>query len=143
MPYRYLDDIATADAAFEAWGASLEELFIAAADALLNVMVENLETIAGRERRTIRCEAESLGMLLIRFLEELVFIKDAQRLFLRVERLGIEQTGDMWNLVAQVYGEEINPERHELNADVKAVTYHRFSLEQCGQEWRATVVLDI
>ena len=33
MPYRYRDDIATADAAFEAWGDTEEEMIIAAADA--------------------------------------------------------------------------------------------------------------
>ena len=35
MPYHYLDDVATADIAFEACGQSKEEMFIAAADALI------------------------------------------------------------------------------------------------------------
>jgi len=39
MPYRYLEDIALADAAFEVWADSLEELMIEAADAAVNVMV--------------------------------------------------------------------------------------------------------
>ncbi|MBD0304867.1 MAG: archease, partial [Tolypothrix sp. T3-bin4] len=33
MPYEFLDDVATADIAFRAWGKDLEELFIAAGDA--------------------------------------------------------------------------------------------------------------
>ena len=45
MPYQYREDIAHADAIFNAWGDSLEELFIAAGDAVVNVMVDNLEDI--------------------------------------------------------------------------------------------------
>ena len=53
MPYRYLEDIATADVAFEAWGDTLEEMFVAAADATMNVMVSDLDTIAPVEKRPL------------------------------------------------------------------------------------------
>lgn len=42
MAYQYLQDIAPADTAFEAWGAILDELFIACAQATMNVMVKDL-----------------------------------------------------------------------------------------------------
>ncbi len=77
MPYCYLEDIATADVAFEALGETLEEAFSAAADATMNVMVQDLETIADRERRPIRVEAEAPDMLLFELLQELIYYKDA------------------------------------------------------------------
>ncbi|HEY9296088.1 MAG TPA: archease, partial [Phormidium sp.] len=52
MPYEFLEDVATADIAFHAWGKDLEELFIAAGDATLNVMIDNLDAIAQTETRT-------------------------------------------------------------------------------------------
>ena len=39
MPFRFQDEIATADVAFEAWGETQEELFISGAAALLRTMV--------------------------------------------------------------------------------------------------------
>ncbi|PYL21336.1 MAG: archease, partial [Verrucomicrobia bacterium] len=39
MPYRYLEEIGTADIAFEGTGRDLPELFRDAADAMTNVMV--------------------------------------------------------------------------------------------------------
>ena len=45
MPYEFLDDVATADVAFRAWGETLEETFVAAATAVIHVMVENLDAI--------------------------------------------------------------------------------------------------
>ncbi len=86
MPYRYLEDIATADVAFEAWGDTLEEMFVAAADATMNVMVSDLDTIARVEYRTLQATAEELDMLLFELLQELIFYKDAERLLLRVDK---------------------------------------------------------
>ena len=51
MPYRYLEELGTADIAFEATGRDLPELFSAAADATANVMIDNLEAIQPRETR--------------------------------------------------------------------------------------------
>ena len=89
MPYKYLDDIAIADAAFEAWGDTPEEMFTAAADATLNVMVADLNTIADRQRLTIKLQDESLEMLLFQFLQEFIYYKDAQQLLLRPKTIRI------------------------------------------------------
>src|SRR5213592_2460128 len=53
MPYRYLEEIGTADIAFEATGRDLAELFSDAADATTNVMIDNIEAIQPRETRQI------------------------------------------------------------------------------------------
>ena len=45
MGYHYLDDFATADIAFEAEGESVEQVFVAAAEATMNVMIEELRSI--------------------------------------------------------------------------------------------------
>jgi SHS2 domain-containing protein len=143
MPYRYLEDIAIADVAFEAWGATREELFSAAADALMNVMVEDLTAIRRVAELTVSLEDSDLEFLLFNFLNELVFYKDSRRLLLRVSSLAITLQGDLFSLQASLYGEEADRLRPSLNADVKAVTMHRFKVEQTEKGWRASVVLDI
>jgi protein archease len=144
MPYRYLDDIATADVAFEAWGKQMEDMFTAAAEASMNVMVEELIGIEKIEHRRINLWAEAVDMLLFEFIQELIFFKDAEQLLLRVSRIFIEKEDRGFRLQADLYGEVIDPIKHELNADVKAVTLHRFAVEQTpGKTWKATVVLDI
>ncbi|MCS6805449.1 MAG: archease [Acidobacteriota bacterium] len=143
MPYRYLEDIATADVALEAWGDTLEELFIAAADATMNVMVSDLNTIHDQVRRTISVESHALDLLLFRFLQEFVFYKDAEQLLLRAQRVVIRQDGERHTAEAQVYGERLDPSKHELVVDVKAVTLHRFQVERTARGWQAQVILDI
>ena len=143
MPYRYLEEIATADVAFEAWGRSREELFTAAADALMQVMVDDLATVRSRQEVVVRLEHEAIDLLLFAFLQELIFHKDARRLLLRVAAIAIEQAGATLALHATFRGEEIDPSRHPLVVDVKAVTLHRFQVEHRDDTWRAQVVLDI
>ena len=142
MPYRFLGDIAPADAAFEAWADSEEELFAAAADATLNVMVEDLDSVEPLEGRAIHLESDSLEMLLFELLQEILYFKDAESLLLRTARLRIESRGDRYVLSAIARGEAIDPQRHLLLVDVKAVTLHRFRVEETDKGWEATVVLD-
>lgn len=143
MPFEFLEDIAIADIAFEAWGTDLEELFIAAADATMNVMVENLDAIRPWERRELELTNEALDMLLFDFLQELIYYKDSERLLLRVPHVKIQKRGGDHALSARAQGEALDPERHQQRVDVKAVTLHRFNLVSTEQGWRASVILDI
>jgi len=143
VPYRYLDTIATADAAFEASGETPEELFASCADALMNVMVENPDSIGAVKSLDISLDEESLEMLLFGFLEELVYYKDAEQLLLRVKKITVLPGGDRNILTAVLSGETIDPQKHHLLVDVKAVTLHRFRVTKSSGMWKATVVLDI
>ena len=142
-PYRFREDVAIADAAFEAWGATLEELFVAAAAATTNTMAEHLEAIEDRQRRLIRLEEQSPDMLLFRLLEELIFLKDAEGLLLRVPAVHIHRRDGALVLEAEARGEPLDPRRHRLQVDVKAMTLHRLRVEQTESGWEASVVLDI
>ena len=145
MPYQFLDDIATADVAFKAWGESPEDLFTSCSDALMNVMVENLEAISRKEKKEIRVEHDALDMLLFNFLQEFIFYKDAELLLLRAAQIRIAQKNPQakYQLTAELSGERIDTDRHHFNVDVKAVTLHRFEVKQGPMGWEASVVLDI
>jgi SHS2 domain-containing protein len=143
MPYRYLDDIAIADSAFEAWGETVEEMIAAASDAMLNIMVGNLESIAFRESRRREFEDAQIDMLLFQVLQEIIFFKDAERLLLRVRGIRLDERESIWNAIVELEGESINPERHDLIVDVKAVTLHRLQVRKSDHGWTATVVVDV
>ena len=143
MPYRFLGDIATADVAFEAWGASREALFAASAAALLRTMVEKPAEVQRRQEIAINLEHEELDLLLFDFLGELVFYKDARRLLLHADELRINDAEGVIRLEVLARGEEIDPHRHKLLVDVKAVTLHRFQVVCDNGAWKSTIVLDV
>ena len=143
MPYRYLEELGTADIAFEATARDLPELFRDAADATTNVMIDNLEAIEPRETRQIDLSNDQLDMLLFDLLQELIYLKDTERLLLRIRKLQIELNHEKYFLKANAEGEPLDAERHRQRADVKAVTLHDFSVERTNGGWKARVLLDI
>jgi SHS2 domain-containing protein len=143
MPYHYLEEFGTADIAFEATGRDVAELFSDAADATTNVMIDNIEAIQPRETRQIELSNDKLDMLLFDLLQELIFLKDAERLLLRIREVQIVERDENYFVKATAEGEQLDAGRHHQRADVKAVTLHDFSVERTESGWKARVLLDI
>jgi len=141
--YEYIDDMAIADVAFIARGQTLEELFHAAAEATMNVMVDELATIERKVERTVEAEAEAEDLLLVNFLQELIYHKDSERLLLLPDELTVTRRDRRLAARARCSGEPLDPAKHELKVDVKAVTLHRLKVEQKPAGWEAFVILDI
>jgi SHS2 domain-containing protein len=143
MTFRFLEDIALADVAFEASGESLEELFRESVAALLATMVAEPATVERRRSLRVTLADPELDMLLFAFLQELVFLKDARRLLLHADELAIVETAGGWQMEAVCRGEEIDRGRHPLLVDVKGVTLHRFAVDRVPEGWRGVVTLDV
>ncbi|MEM0120320.1 MAG: archease [Thermoprotei archaeon] len=141
MPYRYLEDVAIADLAFEAESDSLEGLFEEAAMAIFEAMA-NTSTLHVEGQLSFTVKAESVEDLLYKFLSEVVYFKDAEAILFKRVRVKISVDGG-YTLVAQGEYDHLDPSRQELRMDVKAVTYHMFRVEKKGDGWVCTVVVDV
>jgi SHS2 domain-containing protein len=141
MPYRFLEDIATGDAAFEAEGRTLEELFVEAAVATFEVMVDTMG-VEAKITREVELKNEAVDGLLFDWLSELVYLKDAEAVLFSKFKVNIKKN-DAYDLKAMVSGENINQQKHILRSDVKAITYHMFEVKKTGENWTARVILDI
>lgn len=141
MPYRFLEDIATGDAAFEAEGRTLEELFREAAVATFEVMV-NTKGVEPRITREVELKNEAVDGLLFDWLSELVYLKDAEAVLFSKFNVIIKKN-DAYELKARVSGENINQQKHILRSDVKAITFHMFEVRKTEENWTARVILDI
>ncbi|MEM3670735.1 MAG: archease [Thermoprotei archaeon] len=142
MPYRYLEDVAIADLAFEAEGESLNQLFSEAVLALTAAMVEP-DTLKGREKCRLSAGADELDTLLFRTLSEAVLMKDAEQLLFLPEHAEIVQTEAGYKAVVEGKCDRIDPKRQKLRTDVKAVTLHDLSVGQKSGKWVCRVTLDV
>lgn len=143
MAYEYLEDGVTADVTFRARGRNLDELFAAACDATANVMIATLDSIRPVITKKVQVTAPALDLLLMRLLEEQIFYKDAEGLVLRSGGAHVEGAPGEYQVEAMFEGEPIDPMRHPLLADVKAVTLHGLTVRRDGQGWLAEVTLDV
>jgi SHS2 domain-containing protein len=139
--YRFLQDMAIGDAAFEAEGESLEELFEACAQATFEVMAET-KTVEARDQEEIRLESEDLEGLLFNWLAELIYLKDLKVTAFSKYRIKIDKPNG-YRLEASIWGEPIDVKKHKVKVDVKAVTYHLLEVKNKDNMWTAKVILDI
>ena len=143
MPYRYIDDVSMADAAIEVNSDSLEGIFVDSGKALTNTMVDNLKSVKTNQKYTFKVESHERDLLLFEFLEKLVIEKDANQMLFSEFEVKINQTSKKFMVSVIAHGEHIDYDRHELCADVKAVTLHKFSLTREKENWKAEMILDI
>lgn len=140
--FTFLEDTAISDMAFEATGDTPAELFQAAALALFEGMADT-HRLRPRVRKEIRLRHAQIDQLMYDWLSELIYLKDAEGLLFGEFKVELSQNSE-WDLTATVRGEPIDPKRHGLRADAKAVTYHQFEVAQTETGgWKARVVVDI
>lgn len=140
--FRFLEDIALADIAFEAEGESVEEVFRGATQALLESMA-NPTTVSEGWERTIERNDVDPSALLFDWLSEVVYWKDAAGVVYRAAPLTVTREGEVWLLRARLIGAPVDQQTQELHADVKGVTKHLYRMSQETGRWKALVVLDI
>ncbi len=128
-----------ADIGFEAFGASREELFASAAQALIHLVVE-LETIRPSRELTVKAEGSSPTGLLVNWLSEILYLHDAEGWLFR--DFSVHELGEN-TITATARGEKFDRGRHRAKVLVKAVTYHQLALEETPSGWRARVYVDI
>ncbi len=139
--FEFVDDV-TSDLSFVARGETLEQVFRAAAEALLAATVEEPSSVEPRTRRPLELEDDAPDLLLRRFLNELVFLRDAEGLLLRPGRLALEIDARA-HLRAELEGEAFEPARHTPVSEVKAVTAYGLRCARTPEGWEATVTFDV
>lgn len=129
----------TADLGLRIRAADLETVFVEAAQALFETIVPDLATIEPRQKLTVHVEAEEKEFLLFDWLRELLYHFDSEHLLLGRFEVRIENG----KLIGAAWGEPLNRARHELEHEVKAITYHGLRVEQTTGGWLAEVIVDI
>ena len=128
----------TADVGIVAYGANIAEAFANAGRGLFSLITDP-DDIDETEYRDIEVTAPDRESLLVAWLNELIYLFDAESMLFR--RFDISDLGAT-RLRATVYGEVADSSRHRLKAGVKAATYHM--LEVDGSDGgRVRVLFDV
>jgi SHS2 domain-containing protein len=132
----------TADVGIEVRAATLEALFVDAAAGFCDAITEAAR-LGADEERAFQLEAAGLDLLLVAWLDELLFRFDTTGVLYPRGEASVEGNGESWSLRAHVRGERFDAARHPLKVQVKAITYHGLEVARDAQGWRARVIFDI
>jgi SHS2 domain-containing protein len=129
----------TADLGLRIKAPDVDTLFVEAAQALFETIVEDLATVRAEKRIEITLAGEDRAYLLFDWLNELLYHFDTEDLLLGRFEAHVADNG----LTASAWGEPLDRTRHNLEHEVKAITYHGMRVEQTEDGWLAEVIVDI
>src|SRR5512145_2503251 len=138
---RYMLFDHTADIGMEICGRTKKELFINAAWALTDVMIDRREgkDVKGLTRK-ITVEGKDAADLLVNFLRELLYLFNGEK--------GVIQNCEIVSfgrrkLTVALLMEPYHKTKHTIKMELKAVTYHGLSVVKEKSGWKARVIFDV
>ncbi len=135
MRYKILEH--PADLKLEVKAPKIEELFLNLAWGICEVMVPKLNQFPASGKRIIKAQGKDKESLLVNFLNEIIYLSDAEREIYRNFKIKRFQPNKFLEVVAEV----VKPKRKEV--EIKAATYHDLEILKKNNHWQAVVVFDI
>jgi len=135
--YQIIDH--TADLGIIVEGTDEKNLFIRAAQAMTDLMVEgdiSKKTVI----KDVLVEGEDLPDLMVRWLGEVLYLFDGEKLI--VNSIEIKSISPI-KLKSTLTLTNFEPENHQIIREIKAVTYHQISVDKTKDGWQARVIFDI
>jgi SHS2 domain-containing protein len=129
----------TADVGLAAAGDTLGELFEAMSEGLLELILPE-RRVNPSQTREIRVEAEDPESLLVDYLGRLCYAVESE--YFAVADVQVRRASETF-VEAELRGESLDPQRHEIGLEIKAVTYHRLEVAHRDGRWHGRVIFDI
>jgi SHS2 domain-containing protein len=139
--FEFVENATLADIAIYCKAFTLEKLYAFNAEAFLHICLENPNDLNGKIDYRFSLQHQSLDLLLVKFLNELIFIKDTQGIVCKPVHVEIEygQAGSM--CTAQLIGDYII--NYRINVDPKAATLHKARCEKTNLIWESFIIIDV
>ena len=137
MKYRSIEH--TADLGIEVEADTIEQLFEAAALGMFSI-VSKLDDVSCENTREIALDSGDFEELMFEWLNELLYLLEAEGLLL--SRFDVHSV-ECFRLEAEVGGEKLDLERHDVLTEVKAATYHDMVVREVNGTWFARVIFDV
>ena len=133
----------TADIAIEISGSSLEDLFHTAWQAWYETVLGGLK-VHSKVRKNIKLRAATTEELLVSFLGEINYWLLVKKwIAAKIEQLEFSTGNGLLILETVVSGQSLNSDKHELQVEVKAVTFHQMEIKQLDNNFSTRLVFDV
>lgn len=105
----------------------------------LTAAVTDPDSVAAEESISLRCEAPSDDILLVDWLNALIYEMAVRKMLFRDFSVSIADGV----LHAEVTGEPVDREKHRPAVEVKGATYTALAVEQTDEGWVVQCVVDV
>ena len=142
MTYELLEH--EADIGVKGIGPTLEEAFQEGAKAMFSVMID-LEKVEATSSVDVKCEADSIEMLFVEFLNRLLAdMTISEMVFSKFEiKITKSEEPETYSLTGKAFGETLNQEKHQTKTEVKGATLHGVKYEEVEGKHMIQCVVDV
>jgi SHS2 domain-containing protein len=136
-PYKIINH--TADFGIHVFGSNPKDLFTNAALALFDVITDPT-FLTDLKIHQIGISADDWPDLMVNWLRELLYLWTVKEMLVKhVDILSISE----FKLTARVFFEHYDQNRHVINREIKAVTYHQIQVQVEPSGWESKVIFDV
>ncbi len=121
-------------------GASQADLFANSAYTLFDVMVADLDKVDCKEHIPLEIEGTDRDDLMVNWMRELLYLYQGSGYLLK--DFQIREVKDTI-VKAEVSGEKIDPDRHEIKQEIAAIAFHKSRMDKTGNQWTAQVIFEV
>jgi len=121
-------------------GNSQADLFANSALTLFDVMVADLEKVECKDSIPLEVEGTDRDDLMVNWVRELLYLYQGSGYLLK-EFLIREVKETL--VKADVRGEKIDPDRHEIQQEIAAVASHKSRMQKTGNQWTAHLIFEV
>lgn len=122
---------------------TLPQLFERAAIGMFDVLTD-LSTVRPSDTTTVTATGRDREALMVHWLSELNYHHTVDHsLFCDIQVHELEQRGSEWALSATLSGEPIDPARHTVYTEIKAITFHGLEVHETEEGWAVQVIFDM
>ena len=133
----------TADVGFEIEAPTLETLFDEARRALVMTVFEQPPE-RGEDEDSVRLSAPDLEALLVRWINELVFIIQGDGFVPVRADIQVRDAGEgSFSLEGRLTGAPLDLEGYGWQGEIKSATFHGLEVTRGSEGWQAQVILDV
>lgn len=121
-------------------GESQADLFANSALALFDVMLADVGKVEARERIPLEVEGTDRDDLMVNWMRELLYLYQGSGYLVR--EFLVREVKDTL-VKAEVGGEKLDPDRHEIQQEIAAVSLHKSRMEKTGDQWTAHLIFEL
>lgn len=136
----------TADIGIRVRGKSPEMVFERAACGMISVMTASRK-INESEWVEVTFQDEKIDELLLKWLKEILYMIESRGIIFShcgvVETNFTDKNIKIFKIRGIWKGEKINPKRHDICTEIKAITRHDFYFKKKGSWWEANILFDV
>ncbi len=129
----------SSELAVKVFGKTQAELLVNSAYALFDIMTD-IGKVQVRESLALEAEGVDRDDLMVNWMRELLYLYQGSGYLLK--EFQIREVKENY-VRGEVSGEKFDPDRHEIQREIRSVLYDQSRMVKTGDQWTAQVILEL